>query len=180
MKTKSALWYVCVIATLLASSAAFAEILSDGYWEGDHYGDGGSSGGWWTYSEAGAGANSYENTYSWGCGEGWKSVWTTETAWLTGSCSVYAWGEAHVDPDGESGDCAGTSASASGHVYGSEKFLSVGASNSDHDSPPARTFPAGQGVNGSHDAAAAASCVPDGGGSAYSHACANVSAYLHN
>jgi hypothetical protein len=179
-----------VIGTLLVSSAAFAEILSDGYYESHEWGQGGHGGAWYDYSSSAAGANGHSG-YSGGCGEGGESLWTTETAYLTGSISVYAWAEASADPEGESGDYGFAHASASGSVDGSPYSPSVGVSASasienPYDSDQGyvedeRTgqYTVGEGVRGDHDAFSGAGCSTGSAGRTYAHSCANIGPSLH-
>ncbi len=190
MKRKSALWFACAIVTLLLSSAAFAEILSDGYYDSNKWGQGGSAGAWYDYSTTAAGANGYSG-YSGGRAEGGESLWTTETATLTGSIYVYAWAEAHADPSGESGDYGFANASASGAVYGSPYSPSVEATASasidkpddydEHDIQDSRTgiFTPDTGVSGDHDAVSGAGCSTGSSGRTRAHSCANISPSLH-
>ena len=190
MKMKSALWIVCVIGTLLASSAAFAEILSGGYYESDEWGQGGNGDSWYTYSTSYAGANGYSG-YSGGYGEGGESLWTTETAYLTGSVTVYAWAEAYADPYGESGDYGFAHASASGSVDGSPYSPSVEVSASasidnEYDwgvdsvnDERTGQYTVGQGVSGDHDAVSGAGCSTGSGGRTFGHSCANITPSLH-
>jgi hypothetical protein len=189
MKIESGLWYMSVIVTLFVSAAAFPEILDDGYWERNSYGDGGTGGAWWTYSNAGAAANDDECSYSWGYGKGGIQLWTTEREELTASVTVYAWAEASADA-GTTGDYAYAVASASGQIYGSywtpspdvDAYADINDPDDDEveddDDSQTWTFPPGEGVYADHYAAAVANCVPNEGGWSYAHSCANVSAGL--
>jgi len=173
----------CAIAVLFLSAATFGDILDDGYWDGDSYGAGSPSG-WWTDSSPRAWAGG-DDDYSWAFGTGSYSIWTTETATLTGSCTVYVWAEASVDTVGLSGDYACAYAHAYGHVnQRTPKSLSASAYANKDDPEDSRgysdsdartgTFTAGNGVSCNHDASTAANIVYGGGGVAFSHACARA------
>ncbi len=192
MKARLTFWCVCAVTMVVVPTAAFAEILNDGYWWGGSQGDGASSPGWWTYSSPTASANGDPNNSECiGVGEGWYSVWTNQTEnELTGYAYIYGWAEANVDPACESGDWAEAGVYASGHVHGSTRYLSLSYSagatpenpedsdgGSDYDSRTGK-FTTNTGVSCSHQAAALAT-VYSGRGIAFSHACSRAYGNLY-
>jgi len=176
-----------VSAILIVTNAAFGTIGSEGNWWGEDDGISGFSGGSPSYTGAYAFADS-SNITSWSYGEGWYSVYTTETAWLNWSWSAYAYALARHTMGG--GTCASATAVGSAQVnlpwqWGVANF-DVGA-NSDTDNPDSdgaensdysretRKFWANTAIHCSQSAATFA-MVDEG--TAYAHGCTYAFASL--
>lgn len=186
MKRRSIIWCICVIAVLLVPTAAYGEILTDGYWDGADGGAGGSSGGWWTYSSVTAWADG-NNPWCWGMGEGWFSVYTTETASLNWSWTAYAWAEAQAWNVGGPLDYAMARATAQVNLPWQPRAADFEVkANTAWDNPDscqlsdsgssveARVIQANRGIVGDHSAVALSAVVSGTQAQAYSHACAHA------
>lgn len=184
MKARSTFCYAFTIAMLFISVGVRGEILDDGYWDGDAYGKGGSTGGYWPYSSCSAWADGNDN-FSWGFGDGWHTRYTTVTATLNYSWTAYAYVEAYFYPGAGSSGYAYATATASVSLPGLYHVASFDIEAYTETSTPAsdvgsasdaktRTFNAGRGIAGDHSACALASVEYGGGSQAYSHACAHA------
>jgi hypothetical protein len=172
---------------LIAGNVAFGDIETAGDWSGEDDGITGFSGGSGSYTGAYAWADS-SNTTSWSYGDGWYSVYTTETALLNWSWSAYAYALARHTMGG--GTCASATAVGSAQVnlpwqWGVANFdvsansdttnpASAGAANSDQSSQT-RTVNANRGIQCSQSAATFA-MVDEG--TAYAHGCTYAFASL--
>lgn len=108
---KSRTLCLCALVMLLVSTVASAEIVWDGDYFEDEYGQG-SGGAGYDYSTTTGDADGSDN-YGWGYGEGWQSYYTTVGADCNWSYEVYVWAEAELTLwDGQLCD-AGAEADAS-------------------------------------------------------------------
>lgn len=101
MKSKFNLCCACVVAMLLLSNAAFAEILTSSYCDGDSSGNGIPDPGT-TYSSAAAATDS-SHSYGWATASGYYHIYTTVAGYYAWSQSMSAYAFVSVTLNGGTG-----------------------------------------------------------------------------
>ncbi len=80
------MWYMCVGAVLVSSTAAFATIVPSGGWDNEEYGSGRATGG----PTCTSAVCITSNGTGWGGGEGWQSKVTDTAGSFTWEYNLYA------------------------------------------------------------------------------------------
>jgi hypothetical protein len=91
---KSRTLCTCAVAVLFIATVASGEIVWDGDYSDDQYGQGSGSA-TYDYTTTTGDADGGDN-YGWGYGEGWQSYYTTVGAYCNWEYEVYVWAEAEL------------------------------------------------------------------------------------